>query len=44
MKCPVCNEEFQEYEGMRGPAWCEPCQNEFDKIDWDAYFDRRLGG
>jgi len=46
MKCPICNKEFQKYEGMlndaRGVPWCKPCTDEHDSIDWDEIAEKRM--
>jgi hypothetical protein len=41
LTCAICGEIFEPYPTMRkaattNPHWCEPCQDEFDNIDWDV--------
>ena len=44
--CPICAKKFKAYPDMRPGSnldyMCKPCQDEFDEIDWEEVYNRRM--
>jgi len=44
--CPICMglpRDPKTRKAVNG-HWCMPCQDEYDSIDWEEYYERRMEG